>query len=131
MGQFRRGRVNVRKTHPDLYLQTMKIAVGQAALAINFWWYTPTFNPYGLSKYFIGAIFMVIAVVQITFVNLLHSLRMVRIAQGLSVGIMLGWAITNTQQVRAGNASAQLPICFLIISALLFPRKPPKTETKL
>lgn len=106
-------RVNIRRTHPDLYRRIMSIAVLQIALAFNYWWYTPTFNPYGISKNLIGVVFFVLGIFLFVFLNVRRNLNVIHATLALGAGFSLFWGIANTQQAFAGNASLALPILFV------------------
>lgn len=107
-------RVNIRLTHPSFYRAVMTFGVFQIALAINFWYYTPTFNPKIFfvtpSKDLIGLIFFVIGVSQLLLLNVFRDLRSIRLAMTASIGWALFWGVANTQQAFIGKASLQLPI---------------------
>lgn len=114
-------RVNIRKSHPALYRALMTLACMGMALAINFWFSKPTFNPYGVPKEYVGVIFFLLGFSQIVFLNLFHDLRMVRITLAISVSFMFFWGVSNSQQFFAGNASLQLPILYVTISIMQIP----------
>lgn len=113
--------VNVRKTHPGLYHSITTLAVMNVALAVNFWFSNPTFNPYGISKNIIGVVFCLLGVSQLIFLNVFRDLRMVRILLAASISFMFFWGLSNSQQFFNGKASLQLPILYLAISILQIP----------
>ena len=99
----------------------MTIGIMGIALALNFWFSTPTFNPYGISKNVIGVVFFILGITQIVFLNVLHDLRIVRITLATSVSWMFFWGVSNAQQFFAGNASLQLPILYVTLSIMQIP----------
>lgn len=99
----------------------MTVALTSVALAVNFWASNPTFNPYDIPKDRIGVIFVILGIGQLFFLNVIHSLRMVRIGLAASIGWMLFWGLSNTQQFFAGNASLQLPLLYLALAVLQIP----------
>lgn len=111
-------RVSMRKTHPNMYRVLMIIAIMSVALAVNLYSTTPTFNPYGISKTIIASIFLGIGISQIIFLNLWHNLKLVRLTTAVSVGFMMFWGLSNSQQSFAGKASFQLPILFIALATL-------------
>lgn len=113
--------VNIRKSHPALYRAIMTFACMSIALAINFWFSKPTFNPYGVPKEWIGVVFAVLGSSLIVFLNAFHNLRMVRLLLATSVSFTFFWGVSNSQQFFAGNASLQLPILYVAISLLQIP----------
>lgn len=117
----RHNRVNIRRTHPALYRAIMTLSIMSVGLAVNFWTSTPTFTPYGIPKNLVGGIFALIGVYQLVFLNVFHDLRHVRLGLAVSLGWMLFWGISNTQQAFAGNASFQLPILLISIAVLHLP----------
>lgn len=114
-------RVTIRKSHPSLYQSIMVLGVTSIALAFNFWYSNPTFNPYGVDKNIIGVIFAVLGVGQIVFLNLIKDLRMVRLILATSISWMFFWGLSNTEQFFAGKASLQLPILYVAGAILQIP----------
>ncbi len=96
----------------------MVLAVMSLALALNFWTSSPTFNPFDINKNLIGAVFLMLGVWHLVFLNLVHSLRLVRIGSALSIFFLSAWGLGNAQQSLAGKASFQLPILYLALAAL-------------
>lgn len=113
--------VSIRKTHPNLYISLMTIAVASIALGVNLHYFTPTFRPYGISEELIGACFSVLGLSQLIFLNLYHNLKLVRLVLAMSISFMLFWGLSNTQQSFAGKASFQLPILLITLAALQIP----------
>lgn len=111
----------IRKTHPGLYRSLMVLGATGIALGLNFLFSTPTFNPYGIPKGVVGAVFMLLGVGQVAALNVFHSLRMVRIVLAVSVGVMFFWGLSNAQQFFDGRASLQLPILYVALSLLQVP----------
>lgn len=114
-------KVKIRNTHPALYRALMVLGFMGIALGFNFWFSSPTFNPYGIPKNIIGIIFFILGLSQIVFLNVLHDLRMVRLNLAFSVSWMFFWGVSNAQQFFAGNASLQLPILYVTLSILQIP----------
>lgn len=117
----RHDRVQIRNTHPGLYHSIMTLSVMSIALAVNFWTSNPTFNPYGIPKNLVGVVFVLLGVSQFIFLNVFRDLRKVRLGLAVSLGFMLFWGLSNTQQFFAGNASLQLPILYVAIAVLHIP----------
>lgn len=114
-------RVNLRKSHPGLYRSIFTVGCMGVALALNFWFSSPTFNPYGLDKNIVGLLFALLGTTQLVFLVVFRDLRMVRIMLAVSLGWMMFWGLSNTQQYFAGKSSLQLPILFITISILQVP----------
>lgn len=114
-------RIKIRNTHPALYRALMVLSSMKVLLAFNFWLFTPTFNPYGVSKDLIGVIFFLLGFSQIVFLNIFHDLRMARRVLASSVSFMFLWGASNAQQSFAGNASFQLPLLYVAISIMQIP----------
>lgn len=112
--------VRIRATHPALWRSIMTLSLMSAGLAVNFWTSNPTFNPYNIPKDLIGVIFFVLGAGQFVVLNVLHDLRKVRRALAVSLGFILFWGLSNTQQFFAGKASLQLPILYVTLAALYF-----------
>lgn len=113
--------INIRKTHPGLYHMIMTLCVMRVALAFNFWYSNPTFNPLGVSKNIVGVIFFVLGASQLIFLNVYRDLRLVRIVMMVSIIVMMFWGLTNTQQYFQGNASLQLPILYVALAIVQVP----------
>jgi len=114
-------RMQIRKSHPALYRTLMALGLMSIALAGNFWFSKPAFNPYGIPKELIGVVFFLIGLSLIVFLNLFHDLRWVRLTLAFSIGFMCFWGISNTQQFFAGNTSLQLPILYVALSIMQIP----------
>lgn len=121
MSDHKHERVKIRDTHPALYRSIMILAIMSTALAINFWGSNPTFNPYGIPKNVIGAVFFLLGTSQLFFLNVRHNLRMVRLMLAISLTFIIFWGVSNMQQFFAGNASLQLPILYLAVAAMHVP----------
>lgn len=111
-------RANIYRTHRNLYLVLMTLAVMSVAMAANFFLYRPTFNPYGMRKELVGSIFGVLGVSQIVFLNLYRNLRLVRGTLALSMSFMLFWGLSTTESAFEGRSSFQLPILYVALAAL-------------
>lgn len=114
-------KVHLNKTHPSLYYAIMTLGVMNVCLALNFFFTTPTFNPYGIPKNYVGCVFALIGASQLFFLNIMRDLRAVRISLAVSISFMCFWGLSNTQQFFNGKSSLQLPILFLAISILQIP----------
>lgn len=121
MPVFRMRGLEIRKTHPALYRTLMAHGIMAIALALNFWFSNPTFNPYGISKNIIGIIFFVSGFSQIIFLNILRDLRLVRLNLAASISWTFFWGVSNAQQFFDGKASLQLPILYVALSILQIP----------
>lgn len=114
-------RVIIRKTHPGLYRSLMSLSFMNMALAVNFWYSTPTFNPYDIPKNIIGWVFFLFGIVLIFFLNVWRDLRIIRIILAISISFMFFWGCSNAEQFFAGKASLQLPILYVTLAFLQIP----------
>jgi hypothetical protein len=114
-------KVNIRKSHPALYRALMTLGCMYIALALNFWFAKPAFNPYDWPKEFIGAIFSLLGFSLIVFLNIFRELRIIRIVLAVSVSFMFFWGFSNAQQFFAGKASLQLPLLYVAVSIMQIP----------
>lgn len=110
----------LRAARPGLYYTIMTLALASLALATNFWTSNPTFNPYGISKNLIGIVFAALGASHLIFL-LRRDLGKLRFGLTTSLGFMLFWGISNTQQSFAGNASFQLPILYISLATIHMP----------
>lgn len=128
-------KVDIHKTHPNLYYGMMILSVMRVLLAVNFWTSSPTFNPFSINKHYVGIVFFVIGFSQLVFLNLYRNLHWIRRIQTLSLVVLIMWGMGNMQQSFAGKASFQLPIfciglALLHIPMILEPPINPMTERK-
>lgn len=107
-------KVYLRKTHPLLYHFLMAIACLWIALAFNFWYRTPTFNPVPVQVPIIAC--GILGVLLLVFLNLHRDLRLMRLTLMLSVAWSLFWGIINSRQSFDGLASFQVPILFIFLA---------------
>lgn len=114
-------RVSLRKTHPNLFIALNILALTSVALSINFYFSKPTFNPYDIDKEVVAVVFFILGISQLIVLTLYHNLKLVRLAVAASVGILLFWGISNTQQGFQGKASFQLPILYIALALLQLP----------
>ena len=116
----RHNRVNIRLTHPGLYHSIMTLGLMSVALAVNFWITTPAFNPFSINKNAVGVVFFLLGTVQLVFLSVFRSLRMVRLGLAVSIFVMVSWGLSNVQQFINGHTSLQLPILYLTLAALQY-----------
>lgn len=127
--------INLRLSHPTLYRGIMTFAIINMALALNFFFTNPTFNPYEIDKSVVGAIFMSLGFSKIIFLNVYRSLKVVRALMTLEIMFMLFWGLGNTITFWQGKTSLQLLVLYVGMAAnetwlLLEPFVNPMTETK-
>lgn len=114
-------RVSLRSSHPNLFRSLLTIAITQVALGVNFYVRAPTFNPYGISRFVVGAAFFVLGASQIVVLTVYRRLQLVRLLAAISVAVMVCWGIINTRQAFDGKASYQVPILMVGLGALQVP----------
>lgn len=112
--------LNLRKKHPFLHFVIVAFAVFEVGLGLNYWKYTPTFNPWGISKYIIGGLLVVIGGWQLVFLHLWRDWRKVQAGLIASCAVMLAWGIANTEQSFAGKASFAIPLAFVTVAFVQF-----------
>lgn len=111
--------VNLRKTHPTLYSVMMRLGIGCVALGMNFFFTSPTFNPYDIPKELIGSIFLVLGVSQVVSINFYRNLKLARLTLATTASFIVFWGIGNSEQFFAGRSSLQLPIVYIILASVL------------
>lgn len=109
-------KVDIRKTHPNLYRGITILAITFIALGINFILATPTFAPLNLPYTAVGTLFLALGVTKLIFLNFIRIVKLIRVVMAFEIGVMFVWAWFNTQQFWSGNASLQLPIAYMAIS---------------
>lgn len=113
--------VNIRKTHPALYQSIMTLGVMGIALALNFWFARPTFDPFGIPKPVVAGVFFMLGACQLVFLNVFRDLRKVRLTLAASIAVYIFWGLANGQQWVNGRASLQLPILYVTLAILQMP----------
>lgn len=105
--------VNIRRTHPNLYKGITTFAVINIALALNFFYANPTFNPFGIDKNIVGAIFLTLGVGKLVFLNVHRSLRVVRFLMAVEIAFMVFWGVGSSITFFTGQTSLQLFVLYL------------------
>lgn len=111
-------KVNIRQTHPLLYHQMMIHGVFSVWQAFNFLFAHPTFNPFGISKYAVGVIYLLTGTATLLVLNRWRRLLWLRIVQVAVFCWGMFWAAANVQQFVNGGSSVQLPIDIMWTAAL-------------
>lgn len=115
------GSINIRKTHPNLYLGISTFALMDLALGLNFLLFTPTFHVYGMPFWLWGVIYLTLGISQLVFLNLYRSLPLVRVTMASSITFALFFGVGTLQPVFEGVASPQLMILYAGVAALQGP----------
>lgn len=111
-------RVDLRKSNPELWYSILTSGCSSVLLLLNFWLFTPTFTPYGISKNFAGIAFGLVGLALLTSLIIVRNLRVMRIMLTVSFIWTAFWGGFNTQQWAAGKASLQLPIVLITLAVL-------------
>lgn len=125
--------VNLRHTHPNLYRLAMVLALTHAALGLNFFFTSPTFNPLGIPYPVVGAVFLVLGVSKIIFLNFVLDLAWVRRVMAAQVFLAAFWGIGAGITYIQGLTSLQLTILyggFAFIEVFLLIEPPVNPLTK-
>lgn len=119
--------INLRHSHPNLYRGITTFAVINIALAANFFYANPTFNPYGIDKNIVGAIFLILGISKIAFLNVYRSLKHVRLVMALEIVFMLFWGVGSTITFFTGQTSLQLFVLYvgMAVNELFLLLEPP------
>ena len=115
------GRIDVRKTHPNLYLAVSTLALVSVALGVNFWVFNPAFQVYGASNRVWGSIFLLLGIGKLVFLNAYRRLPLLRATMAAAVAFMLFFGVGTLEPVLEGDASAQLLILYVGLSVLQIP----------
>lgn len=105
-------KINLRKTHPNLYLLVMLLAVSSLALGANFLIFTPTFRIYDLPNLLWGLIFLTLGLAEIFFLSVFRNLVMARLVMAFSVVYFSLLTLGTMQPALEGKGSLQLPILY-------------------
>jgi predicted membrane channel-forming protein YqfA (hemolysin III family) len=110
------------QSHPNLYKAFTAYALISLALGLNFIFLKPTFDPLGVPKGLIGAIFLALGSTKLLLLNVYRSLRLLRLVMAMAIGVMLFWTGALTLAFfKLGQTSLQLPITYLGLSILGMP----------
>lgn len=115
------GRINLWRTHPNLYLAVTTLAVVNIALGLNFLLLDPTFLIYGSPNQLWGAIFIALGVSKLVFLNVARRLRAVRAVMATAVAYLLFLGVGTAEPFYEGLGSLQLPILYVSLAALQIP----------
>lgn len=115
------GTINIRKTHPNLYLGITTFALIDVALGLCFSFFHPTFPVYGMPYQLWGVIYLALGISQLVFLNFYRRLTGVRVTMVCSIIFALFFGFGTLQPVFEGNASPQLMILYAGIAALQIP----------
>lgn len=116
-----KGTINIRKTHPNLYLGISTFALMDLALGLNFLFFTPTFHVYGMPFVLWGVIYLALGISQLIFLNVYRKLPLVRVTMACSITFALFFGVGTLQPVFEGLASPQLMILYAGMAALQLP----------
>lgn len=115
------GNIDIRKTHPNLYLMVMTLGAIDVLLAANFYWLNPTFEVYHLKNYVWASVFLTLGLAKWWFLNFKRSLRVVRMTMAFAVSFLVFFAIGTAEPWLDGVGSLQLPIMYLGMAAVQIP----------
>lgn len=110
--------LNIRLSHPNLYYSVMVFACIYIALGLNFFFTTPTFNPYQIPYPIVGAVFLALGISKIVFLNFIRNIKIVRVLMALSVGYSIWWGIGTSITYFQGRTSLQLFVLYAGMAAL-------------
>lgn len=128
-------RIRLRRTHPNLYSSLMVYGLLNIALALNFIFLTPAFDPLGINKYIFGVIFIVMGAVKILALNIAAPPRFLRFTVAANVSLFLFFGgILVAGFFSEGQTSLQLPLTYFGLAFIEYPllKEPlvnPVTET--
>lgn len=105
--------VNIRLSHPNLYRGITTFAVINVALALNFFYANPTFNPFEIDKNIVGVVFLTLGIGKLIFLNLHRSLRVVRGLMAVEIAFMVFWGVGSSITFFTGQTSLQLFVLYL------------------
>lgn len=125
------GRIDVRKTHPNLYWLRMLLAIVCVLLGLNFlvsslpWSWAearaPTFLIYGMPPELWGATFLLLGATELLFLNVWRRLKPVRLCLSSSVFLFFAVGVGTCQPFYDGEGSLQLPIFYFALMLLHLP----------
>lgn len=115
------GEIDIRKTHPNLYLMVMTLALTDVLLAANFYLLKPAFEVYHLSNWVWGAVFLALGISKFWFLNIHRSLRAVRMVMAFAFSFIIFFAVGTCEPWLDGAGSLQLPIMYLGMALIQVP----------
>lgn len=115
------GTIDIRRTHPNLYLMVMTLALVDVLLAANFYVLKPTFEVYHTTNWIWGAAFLALGVSKLWFLNVYRSLRAVRMTMACAFSFVIFFAAGTCEPWLDGEGSLQLPIMYLGMALIQVP----------
>lgn len=132
--------LNIRNSHPNLYRGILTVSLISIALALNFFFTNPTFNPYGIHKTVVGGIFLGLGSAKLLFLIVYRNLQYLRLVMTAQIMFMLFWGGGSVITYIQGKTSVQLMVLygglamlevFLLIEPVVNPmtKKSPESDT--
>lgn len=126
------GTVKLHDTHPLLYRGFLTFALVSVALGLNFFFFTPAFNPYEIPVEITGGVFLALGLIKLAVIYKFPTLLNIRLSMAACMGWMIFWGVSTIMSFPA--TSLQLPILYAAMVAfqmwhLLEPYKNPLTAT--
>jgi hypothetical protein len=113
------GRAKLSETHPNLHRAFTMYACLSIALALNFIFLNPTFDPLSIPKEVAGAVFLTLGVSKLVLLNVYRNLKLLRLAMAIAIGTMCFWGGAQVVDFfRLGQTSLQLPLTFFGLAAI-------------
>lgn len=110
-------RIQLRRTHPNLFRGSLTLALVFLALGMNIVVFHPTFNQYGLVNW-VSGLFAVFSVIQL-YALASKRLFLLRLSQAAIVVVATAWAGALTLfTFTTHKTSLALPICFYGLAVL-------------
>lgn len=110
--------VNLRLTHPTLYLTALTFAFISVGLGLNFLLTKPTFNPFGIPKELTGSIFLALGCSELLSITFLKKLKIIRAGMSASAAWTMLWGIGTSITFFTGQTSLQLFTLYAGLSIL-------------
>jgi len=115
------GRVDLRKTHLNLWRMVLLLALGELLLGANFLWLQPTYPIFHAPNELWGVCFVVIALAQALALLISHSLPLVRGCMSVAVAYILIVAVGACEPWLDGVGSLQLAILYAGMAVIQLP----------
>jgi hypothetical protein len=114
--------LNLRRTHPNLYVAYTVYACISIGLGLNFLFLNPTFDPLDIPKQVPGVVFLALGLTKLVCLNFVRRHGPLRLTMATAITIMFFWSgALIFDFFRLAQTSLQLPITFLGLAATGMP----------
>lgn len=129
-----RAKVNLYRTHPNLFWSALTFALMSVGLGCNFLAFKPPFIAFEIDHRIVGVVFLVVGLIELAALLIVRNLKTIRATMAVGAGLMMLWGIGTSVTFFTNQTTFQLSILYagLTILKWLWCREPflnPATST--